>query len=177
MAPARPRGHLIYDIIYPKYETPKLIMFTSERITELLRNGEGLGVEFKRCSGKVEHDVFETICAFLNRFGGDILLGVEDDGAVVGVKGDAAALRNNIVNVLIHREFTSSRPARFVIEQDRMFIENACRASSGEIVTPDNIEPDPKNPIIASFFREIAYAPTWFRRQESLQVRKGLRRC
>ena len=31
---------------------------------ELLRNGEGLSVEFKRCSGRIEHDVFETICAF-----------------------------------------------------------------------------------------------------------------
>ena len=62
------------------------------------RNGEGLSVEFKRCSGRIEHDVFETICAFLNRFGGDLLLGVEDDGTVVGVGGDAVALRNNIMN-------------------------------------------------------------------------------
>jgi len=354
-------------------------MIGVERVSELLRNGEGLGVEFKRCSGAIEHDVFETICAFLNRFGGDILLGVENNGTVVGVKGDVTALRNNIVNVandpqafepvfyldpkimthdgrtlihirvpasaeihaykgvvydrngdadvrvrsvaakglmllrkqsifterkiypyvakgdldlsdlprlriraqnnirdgrrhpwmdmdddqllrsaklvgtdretgkagfnlaavmlfgtrdvikdvcpayvtdallrrvnvdryddrdiidvnliaaydrlmdfarkhlpdpfflerdlrislreiivremvsnvLIHREFTSSRPARFVIERDRMFVENACRASSGELVTPSNLEPDPKNPVIAAFFREIAYA-------------------
>ena len=348
-------------------------------IQELLRNGEGLSVEFKRCSGWIEHDVFETICAFLNRFGGDLLLGVEDDGTVVGVGGDAVALRNNIMNtandervfdpvayldpkiveydgrtiihihvpasgdvhaykgvvydrngdadvrvrsvsakglmilrkqsifteqriypyvtkvdldladlqrlriraqnntrdgrrhpwmdmdddqllrsaklvgndretgktgfnlaaimllgtkdvikdvcpayvtdallrkvnvdryddrdivdvnliaaydrlmdfarkhlpdpfylegdvrvslreiivremvsnVLIHREFTSSRPARFVIEQNQMFVENACRAASGNVLTPDNLQPSPRNPIVASFFREIAYA-------------------
>ena len=30
----------------------------------LLCNGEGLSVEFKRCSGRIEQDVFETICAF-----------------------------------------------------------------------------------------------------------------
>jgi len=30
------------------------------RVAELLRNGEGLSVEFKRCSGAVEHDAFET---------------------------------------------------------------------------------------------------------------------
>ena len=47
------------------------------RVANLLRNGEGLSVGFKRCSGRIEHDVFETICAFLNRFGGDLLLGVE----------------------------------------------------------------------------------------------------
>lgn len=352
---------------------------TTTRLTELLRNGEGLAVEFKRCSGGVEHDVFESICAFLNRFGGDLLLGVEDDGTVSGVKGAAAALRNNIMNVandsrvfdpvayiapdiveyegkrvihvrvpasgevhaykgvvydrngdadvcvrsvavkssmilrkqgifteqriypyvtkadlnlaglkrlriraqnnspdgyrhpwmdmddsqllrsakltgmdresgksgfnlaavmllgtedvikdvcpayvtdavlrienvdryddrdivgvnliaaydrlmdfarkhlpdpfflegdirkslreiiiremvantLIHREFTSSRPARFVIERDRMYVENACRAAGGNDLTPDNFVLDPKNPIIAGFFREIGYA-------------------
>ena len=352
---------------------------TDTRLTELLKNGEGLTAEFKRCSGGVESDVFESICAFLNRFGGDVLLGVEDDGTVVGIKGDAVAMRNNIMNVandgnlfdpvayiapeiveydgktiirvrvpvsgevhaykgvvydrngdadvrvrstaakglmilrkqgifteqkiypyvaksdldlsdlkrlriraqnnsrderrhpwmdmdddqllrsakligtdresgksgfnlaavmllgtedvikdicpayvtdailrvknidryddrdivsvnlisaydrlvefaskhlpdpfflegdvrkslreiivreiiantLIHREFTSSRPARFVIERDRMFVENACRASSGEVLTPDNFTPDPRNPIIANFFRVIGYA-------------------
>ena len=31
---------------------------TCERISELLRKGEGLTIEFKRCSGKIEHDVF-----------------------------------------------------------------------------------------------------------------------
>ena len=30
------------------------------KIAELLRNGEGLSVEFKRCSGRIEHDVFGT---------------------------------------------------------------------------------------------------------------------
>lgn len=35
---------------------------TTKRIEEqLLRNGEGLAVEFKRCSGSVEHDVFESL--------------------------------------------------------------------------------------------------------------------
>ena len=34
------------------------------KIAELRRNGEGLSVEFKRCSGRIGHDVFETICTF-----------------------------------------------------------------------------------------------------------------
>jgi len=80
-------------------------------------------------------------------------------GVEVAVKGLPPLVLNNMVsNVLIHREFTSSRPARFIIERDRMFVENACRATNGELVTPDTLEPDPKNPIIAAFFREIAYA-------------------
>ena len=39
-------------------------LISTTRVAELLRNGEGLSVEFKRCSGRIEHDVFETICAF-----------------------------------------------------------------------------------------------------------------
>ena len=37
---------------------------SSARVANLLRNGEGLSVEFKRCSGRIEYDVFETISAF-----------------------------------------------------------------------------------------------------------------
>jgi ATP-dependent DNA helicase RecG len=63
-----------------------------------------------------------------------------------------------IGNTLIHREYSSSYTAKFVIEQDRMYVENANRAASGGVITVDNLEPNPKNPIIASFFRNIGYA-------------------
>ncbi len=72
-------------------------------------------------------------------------------------------LRNTIVwemvgNTLMHRELTGSYTAKFVIEKDRMYIENANRASREGYITVDNLEPNPKNPIIASFFRNIGYA-------------------
>lgn len=73
------------------------------------------------------------------------------------------SLRNMIVremisNTLMHREFTSSYTAKFVIEKDRMYVENANRASKEGFITVDNMEPNPKNPIIAAFFRNIGYA-------------------
>ena len=48
-------------------------------------------------------NLFETICAFLNRNGGNIFLGVDDDGKIIGVdkeniqnmKRDFANLCNN----------------------------------------------------------------------------------
>lgn len=58
----------------------------------------------------------------------------------------------------MHREFTSSYAAKFVIQQDKMYVENANRAAKEGIITPDNLEPNPKNPIIASFFRNIGRA-------------------
>lgn len=66
--------------------------------------------------------------------------------------------REMIADTLIHREFTSSYTAKFVIERDRMYVENACRSSEEGKITPDNFEPNPKNPVIASFFRNIGLA-------------------
>ena len=63
-----------------------------------------------------------------------------------------------IANTLIHREFTSSYTAKFVIEKDSMYTENANRSSGDGIITLDNMEPNPKNPIIASFFRNIGWS-------------------
>lgn len=45
--------------------------------------GETVAVEFKRCDNGIPPDTYETVCAFLNRFGGDIYFGVLDDGSGV----------------------------------------------------------------------------------------------
>jgi len=42
-------------------------------------------LEFKRAADSLPESFFETVCAFLNRDGGLIVLGVEDDGSVSGV--------------------------------------------------------------------------------------------
>ena len=66
--------------------------------------------------------------------------------------------RELISNLLIHREFSSPYPAKFVIESNRIYTENANRALLSREITPENFEPYPKNPIIASFFRNIGLA-------------------
>jgi ATP-dependent DNA helicase RecG len=54
----------------------------------LIKQGEGISVEFKECRRTLNRDVYETVCAFLNRHGGDLLLGVSDAGVVTGVDPD-----------------------------------------------------------------------------------------
>ena len=49
------------------------------KLKTILQIGETIAVEFKRCSNQIENDVYQSVCSFLNRFGGDIYLGVEDD--------------------------------------------------------------------------------------------------
>lgn len=64
--------------------------------------------------------------------------------------------REMIANTLIHREYTSSFQAKFVIGKDCVYVENANRASQAAILTPDNAAPNPKNPIIADFLEILA---------------------
>jgi len=56
---------------------------------QFIRDGEGLTVEFKRCENELAGSVYETISAFSNRYGGHILLGVDDNGNVIGVNPEA----------------------------------------------------------------------------------------
>ena len=72
----------------------------AELLLETIAQGESASVEFKRCGAQPEQDTFETICAFANHMGGNVYLGVEDNGNVNGVaEGAATDIQRNIANV------------------------------------------------------------------------------
>jgi hypothetical protein len=70
----------------------------SDYILELIRRGESKRLEFKSTlrmnliTGKtdwnIEHSVLKTIVAYLNTDGGILLVGVSNDGEVLGIKND-----------------------------------------------------------------------------------------
>ena len=67
---------------------------------EIIATGEGLHVEFKEASDRLPGSFFDTVCAFLNTDGGNIYLGVGDNGAVTGVEPRAVArLKSDIANL------------------------------------------------------------------------------
>lgn len=75
------------------------------KLNTILTIGETIAVEFKRCGNGIESDTYETVCSFLNRFGGDIFLGVLDDGTVVGVPEKAAPdMVKNFIKVISNPE-------------------------------------------------------------------------
>ncbi|MCD4723137.1 MAG: putative DNA binding domain-containing protein [Desulfobacula sp.] len=180
-----------------------------KNIKKNISNGEGITVEFKKSRGKVTADVYQSICAFLNRNGGQVILGVEDDGAITGIKEDALLrvdnvdryndrddIRTNLIesydrlmgfvakhlpdkfyligdqrvslrdkifrevatNCLIHREFLNPFPAKFVIEKDRVYTENANKPHGHGLIDPTGFTPFPKNPVIARVFKKIGRA-------------------
>ncbi len=53
---------------------------------EIIANGENSGVEFKR-DGVRPEQLAKEIVAMVNHQGGKILLGVDDDGEIQGIKG------------------------------------------------------------------------------------------
>ncbi len=57
-----------------------------EQVLILIQSGESQTVEFKTAVNAVPKSVYETVCAFSNRDGGDILPGVKDNGAIVGIE-------------------------------------------------------------------------------------------
>ena len=67
-------------------------------------------------------------------------------------------VREMVANLLIHREFTSLDKSEFVIERERMYTSNPCNPMQDGRITPENVRPRAKNPIIAGFFREIGRA-------------------
>jgi len=74
-----------------------------ELVKNLLKQKEGIRLEFKEAKEKLPENLFESICALLNREGGSILLGVKDNGACAGVapeliekfSSEIATLSNN----------------------------------------------------------------------------------
>ena len=67
-------------------------------IKALIKQGEGISLEFKECRQALSRDVYETVCAFLNRHGGTLLLGVTDAGVVAGIEsGSAAQIKKDFV--------------------------------------------------------------------------------
>jgi ATP-dependent DNA helicase RecG len=56
-----------------------------KELKKIIKSGESDIVEFKVSTGQLNRAV-ETLCAFLNKNGGMLLLGVKDDGEIIGEK-------------------------------------------------------------------------------------------
>jgi ATP-dependent DNA helicase RecG len=62
---------------------------SEHQIKTLIALGEGASLEFKTCRAQLNRDVYKTVCAFLNRHGGTLLLGVNDVGKITGIAPEA----------------------------------------------------------------------------------------
>ena len=86
-------GEVIKNLLFDQY------LRNHRSAEELIKQGESKTLEFKstlrwnlkedrKDDKQITHAALKTIAAFLNTEGGDLLLGVADDGAVVGIERD-----------------------------------------------------------------------------------------
>ncbi len=72
-----------------------------EQFIKLSQSGEGTQIEYKTCTEKISESLYETVCSFLNHSGGQILVGVKDNGEIIGVNPQKAeTLKTNIITAI-----------------------------------------------------------------------------
>ncbi|HPQ38308.1 MAG TPA: putative DNA binding domain-containing protein, partial [Synergistaceae bacterium] len=69
-----------------------------------------------------------------------------------------AILREVASNILIHREYVNPFPAKLIIEEGQVFVENSNKPHGFGRINPEKFSPFPKNPVIARFFKELGRA-------------------
>ena len=62
---------------------------TEAELLRLIEDGENIQVGFKKSTTEITKDVYDTVCSFSNRDGGTIVLGVKDNGEILGIAPDA----------------------------------------------------------------------------------------
>lgn len=78
---------------------------TQDIFIALTLKGEGTQIEYKTCTEEISESLYESVCSFLNHTGGQILVGVQDDGTIVGVNPDRVEkLKTNIINCINNPE-------------------------------------------------------------------------
>ena len=76
-----------------------------EELLALIRHGENHQIEYKEARTELPKSIFDSVCAFSNRDGGDIFLGVHDTGVILGVDpASAAKLITNFVNLANNKD-------------------------------------------------------------------------
>lgn len=108
-----------------------------ERIKRLLKQKENIHLEFKEAGTALPGNLFETICAMLNRDGGDILLGVEDNGNIRGIDDNAVSkMVTDLVNLSNNPQKLDPPFILFPQVYDitgKKVIHNRCRPAHGYI--------------------------------------------
>ncbi|MBQ4513445.1 MAG: ATP-binding protein [Anaerolineaceae bacterium] len=56
-----------------------------KKLLTMIRQGENYQIEYKESWSDLPRSLFDTVCSFSNREGGDIFLGVHDSGIITGV--------------------------------------------------------------------------------------------
>lgn len=82
-------------------------------LLNMIRCGENDQIEYKEAANSLPKSLFDTVCSFSNRAGGDIFLGVHDCGVIFGVDSSATAKLITDFGTLAHNKDKISPPSYF----------------------------------------------------------------
>ena len=77
---------------------------------------------------------------------------------IVNVSARDRILREIVSNTLAHRDYSSGYPAKMIIDDEKIIIENSNLIHGMGVLDLQRFEPFPKNPAISKVFREIGLA-------------------
>jgi len=101
----------------PCFGVNEVLQVKIESLKKIISSGESITVEFKESKKKLNKDVYDSVCAFLNRHGGHLFLGVKDNGDIVGVDKDAVdQLKKDFVTSLNNPQ--TLNPAFYLAVED-----------------------------------------------------------
>lgn len=99
-------------------------------------------------------DSYDRLIAFGKKHLNDLFV---LDG-MVNVNARDKILREIVSNTLAHRDYSSGFPAKMIIDDEKILIENSNLAHGIGALDIEKFEPFPKNPPISKVFREIGIA-------------------
>ncbi|GHT62871.1 hypothetical protein AGMMS50239_17440 [Bacteroidia bacterium] len=88
---------------------------TSYELNKILSHGEDLHNEFKQAVEKVPPSFYDTVVSFLNREGGTIVLGADDDGNIVGINKNAVEQMKKDIITTLNNKNVINPPVNFPI--------------------------------------------------------------
>ena len=78
-------------------------MMTSQQLESLIAQGEGYNLEFKQALPSKLSELSTELCAFSNAAGGMLLVGIKDDGSIIGIDLDNT-MRSRIQDIISNIE-------------------------------------------------------------------------
>lgn len=101
----------------PFFGVNEVLQVKKESLKKIISSGESITVEFKESKKKLNKNVYDSVCAFLNRHGGHLFLGVKDNGDIAGVDKDAVdQLKKDFVTSLNNPQ--TLNPAFYLAVED-----------------------------------------------------------
>lgn len=139
---------------------PHWTQIPANDLASRIRCGETKNLEFKSnlrwnsrkndFDTQIENAILKTIVAFCNTEGGELLIGVADDGTILGIEKDGFKnpdkfllhLRNLIVDRILSKAVIDSIDYEIIIMEGKSICHVRCRSSSEDVW----LKPDLKTP-------------------------------